>query len=248
MGELMSINAARFLKRIYVGSELLFSDQVVAEIVQPNSHIIKIRDIHGKYWSINQEGLRNVIYHVFMENLAETIARSHPKNVSQTGAQKILNNMNVGDELHDQQGFMARLVEIDKHNNLGPSLVFQDVNENHQQVFLNLIPYSLDFKLFLKDFRWRIKRTAESTTEPILLQYFKNEFIPKMLAQMDYDNKRWGDSWLFEPLAGQEKSISEHVNEYFDFHDQLGKKVPWLKVAGYAIIAQAREDHPEWLM
>ncbi len=50
-----------------------------------------------------------------------------------------------------------------------------------------------------------------------------------MLSQMDYDNLRWGDTWLMQSVESQEKTIQDHFNHYFEYYRLYGKKVPWLK-------------------
>jgi hypothetical protein len=80
------------------------------------------------------------------------------------------------------------------------------------------------------------------------MQYFQDEFIPKMLAQMANDQDRYGDTWLMSYTDGPEDHIRGRFDEYFQQFEESGKPMPWHKVAGYAIIAQARQDHPEWLM
>jgi len=244
----MSIIADHVLSQCHIGSELVCGNQVIAKIIRKNEHLIEIRDIHGKHWSINLERLCNVEYRTFLKDLSSAIARFHPDSASEISTQQVLASMKVGDELRDFSGFLATLVEIEPYTDQGRSLTFKDVNENRHQVFLDLIPNDLGFNAYLQQFRLNVESADGPVPEPILLHYFKHEFIPKMLAQMEYDNDRWGDTWLMEPRVGQENYINKRLDEYFNFFEQFGKNVPWLKVIGHAIIAQAREDHPEWLL
>ena len=80
------------------------------------------------------------------------------------------------------------------------------------------------------------------------MQYFQGEFISKMLVQMANDHDHYGDTWLMSYAEGMEGHIRGRYDDYYNQFEQSGKPVPWLKVAGYAIIAQARQDHPEWLV
>ncbi len=244
----MAPNADQFLKRMYAGSEIVFKNQVIAEIIKNANGTLDIKDVHGKHWSINLEGLTHTYYKQFIRDLAIAIAKYCPAPAAESSAQCILGAMSIGDNLLNDSGILATLKTVEPDTRLGPRLILVDPDGVQIKIYLKLIPYTFDLNAFTKQFKVLLQEAALAKEQPILLNYFKNEFIPKMLAQMDYDQKRWGDSWLFQPLAGQEESISEHFNEYFDFFEQFGKKVPWLKVSGYAIIAQAREDHPDWLM
>ena len=85
-------------------------------------------------------------------------------------------------------------------------------------------------------------------TQPLLARYFQEEFIPKMLNQMDFDQTRSGDTWLMDYKDGVEAHIRSRFEDYFKLFDEFGKPISWLRVAGYAILAQARLDHPDWLI
>jgi hypothetical protein len=244
----MPLNADEILKQMPLGSQLEYGAQVIADVIQKNEYEIKLRDIHGKHWLINQELVANLEYAAFMKDLAAVIAQSCPSDESEGSAQEMLRKFKVGDALRDLQGILATLVDIKPDPNLGISLTFKDKNENLRQIYINLIPIDQTFKEFLSQFRQTVEVTAPSISGPVLIHYFKHEFIPKMLAQMAYDNQQWGDTWMMQSQVDQEQQIRIRFDKYFDFYEQFGKKVPWLKVAGFAIIAQAREDHPEWLL
>ena len=244
----MSNIADQVLSDSHIGSAVTYGSQVIARITQKNESKFEVRDIHGKYWLIDREQVRNLEYSIFVRDLASAIARSCPDKVSEVSARRVLAKLIVGDELCDNSTCLATLCEIDPDTNHGTSLTFEDVNGNRQQVFLDLIPKDLTFREYLYQFRQSIEIESGSITEPILLRYFKYEFIPKMLAQMVYDNERWGDTWLMKHRDGQEKTIHESFEKYFEYFDEFGKTIPWLKVVGHAVIAQAREDHPEWLL
>jgi acyl-ACP thioesterase len=81
-----------------------------------------------------------------------------------------------------------------------------------------------------------------------LMKYFEEEFVPQMRRQLEKDYERWGDTWRHRPEDGQEMRIKARFNDYFDMFEHASTNVPWLKIAGNAVIAQARIDHPEWLM
>lgn len=91
-------------------------------------------------------------------------------------------------------------------------------------------------------------QAAVIPTQPLLARYFQEEFIPKMLNQMDFDQVRYGDTWLMDYKDGVEAHIRSRFKDYFKLFDEFGKPISWLRVAGYAILAQARLDHPDWLI
>lgn len=80
-----------------------------------------------------------------------------------------------------------------------------------------------------------------------LVEYFENEFVPKMKEQLQKDQDRWGDTWKYRTREGQEMRVKARYNDYFDMFEHAGEDVPWLKIVGNAVIAQLRIDHPEWL-
>jgi hypothetical protein len=68
------------------------------------------------------------------------------------------------------------------------------------------------------------------------------EFIEALKAQLEDDQKRWGDTWKQRPIEGQEDRIFEHIASYWDQYRNANVPVPWLKVAGLALIAWIRES------
>ena len=74
---------------------------------------------------------------------------------------------------------------------------------------------------------------------------FMNEFIDALTGQLEDDDKRWGDTWLKRVRGGQEQRIESDINNYFDQYRNGGTPIPWLKVAGLAMIAWIRDNHPE---
>lgn len=80
-----------------------------------------------------------------------------------------------------------------------------------------------------------------------LVKYFEDEFVPQMIKQLEKDQERWGDTWRTRTENGQEMRIKRRYDDYFDMFINASTNVPWLKIVGNAVIAQARIDHPEWL-
>lgn len=76
---------------------------------------------------------------------------------------------------------------------------------------------------------------------------FMPEFAEALQAQLEKDEKRWGDTWLHRDVGGQNQRIFAHYRDYEDQWKNAGVPVNWLKVAGDAMIAWIRENHPEIL-
>ena len=74
---------------------------------------------------------------------------------------------------------------------------------------------------------------------------FLSEFIEALKKQLESDDKRWGNTWLQRFPEGQEIRIEEHIKSYFDQWRNAGIAIPWLKIAGLAMIAWIRDNHPE---
>ena len=75
---------------------------------------------------------------------------------------------------------------------------------------------------------------------------FIDEFTSALKDQLIEDEKKWGGTWLECPQRGQEDRIFEEYDVYYeDYMD--GEPIPWLKVAGNAMIAWIRVHHPELL-
>lgn len=73
---------------------------------------------------------------------------------------------------------------------------------------------------------------------------FVKDFSKALKEQLDDDFKRWGHTWLKRPKAGQEDRAYETFMRYKDEFDKNGTPIPWLKIAGEAIIAWVREKYP----
>jgi len=67
------------------------------------------------------------------------------------------------------------------------------------------------------------------------------EFIEALKKQLQDDEKRWGDTWQKRPIEGQEERTRATFNNYFDMFENGKTPIPWLKVAGNALICWIRE-------
>lgn len=88
---------------------------------------------------------------------------------------------------------------------------------------------------------------------------FLDEFLTELKAQLISDNMRWGDTWLKRPKKGQADRAFVRFREYYG-DERLACKLapvgdveepifvdslPWLKIAGEALIGWIRERYPE---
>ena len=71
--------------------------------------------------------------------------------------------------------------------------------------------------------------------------YYMPEFAKALEAQLVIDEKRWGDTWKKRTRHGHEERIENDIMDYFDHFRNGGVPVPWLKIAGLALIAWIRE-------
>ena len=71
------------------------------------------------------------------------------------------------------------------------------------------------------------------------------EFIEALQEQLESDDKRWGDTWQKRIRGGQENRIMANIDNYYDQWRNGGNSIPWLKIAGLALIAWIRENNPE---
>lgn len=67
------------------------------------------------------------------------------------------------------------------------------------------------------------------------------KFTSALREQLIEDQLRWGDTWLRRPRLGQEERIFARFDEYIHDYRVEGKPIPWMKVAGLALIAWVRE-------
>jgi hypothetical protein len=75
------------------------------------------------------------------------------------------------------------------------------------------------------------------------------DFLPELLdalrAQLESDDKRWGDTWLKRTREGQEERTIKSFNDKFDQYLHAKSPIPWLKMIGDCFICWIREQHPE---
>jgi hypothetical protein len=74
---------------------------------------------------------------------------------------------------------------------------------------------------------------------------FMPDFSKALTEQLKSDFSRHGDTWLELPRASQESRIEGTIADYFDDYYTKGTPVPWLKIAGNAMIAWIREQRPD---
>ena len=74
---------------------------------------------------------------------------------------------------------------------------------------------------------------------------FLPEFTEALQKQLESDEKRWGDTWQHSVRGGQENRIMANIDNYYDQWRNGGNSIPWLKIAGLALIAWIRENNPE---
>lgn len=90
----------------------------------------------------------------------------------------------------------------------------------------------------------KLPRLAGSWFHPEPLM-FLGVFVGLLAQQLAYDKERWGDEWLKRPRKGQEARIINRIYDYYEEWMSEGKKIPWLKIAGLALIGWIREQYPE---
>lgn len=71
------------------------------------------------------------------------------------------------------------------------------------------------------------------------------KFVSELRVQLRADEIRWGDEWLERPREGQEKRIFMRFADYYGNFLLRHEPIPWLKVAGNALIGWIREKFPE---
>jgi len=74
-----------------------------------------------------------------------------------------------------------------------------------------------------------------------LLDYM-DDFVEALTAQLEKDEKRWGDTWKKRPIEGQEERTFARFHDYEDQFKEGGVPVNWLHVAGGAFICFVREQ------
>ncbi len=74
-----------------------------------------------------------------------------------------------------------------------------------------------------------------------LLTDYLPDFFGALKEQLESDEKRWGDTWKQYERDGQEDRIFLDYKNYYYQYKNAGVPIPWLKVAGNALIAWVRE-------
>lgn len=80
------------------------------------------------------------------------------------------------------------------------------------------------------------------------LQDFISEFCEELIAQIDADEERWGDTWRYRTVEGQMDRMMARFKDYQDQHNLGGQRVPWLKIAGEALIGWVRDHYPQYYL
>lgn len=81
--------------------------------------------------------------------------------------------------------------------------------------------------------------------EKTLLDYLP-EFVEELTKQLEKDNERWGNTWKERPIEGQELRTKARFNDYFDQFENAESPIPWMKVAGGALICWVRENYSDY--
>lgn len=248
-GGLLSIDADIVLLNAEVGYVLTYADKQIAEVTHKQERQVEVKDKYNKNWLINLEQLKGVDYFAFTEDLANAINQSQCRLKPEQTAREHLAKMSIGDQLCYENEVLATLVKITQPTpEHGTTLTFEAANHSRHVVSLNAIPPDQSVSDYLQSFEFYLEQADYSEVDSLLIRYFREEFFDKMLVQMADDHRRNGDTWLSRYANGVESYINQRFEEYFNIFNETSKPVPWLKIAGYAILAQAREDHPEWLL
>lgn len=75
---------------------------------------------------------------------------------------------------------------------------------------------------------------------------YMETFVGELRRQLKLDETRWGDTWRRRVRFGHEERIFNDLADYYDQFKNSGKPIPWLKVAGLAMIAWIRETQEGW--
>lgn len=67
-------------------------------------------------------------------------------------------------------------------------------------------------------------------------------FTDALRDQLMDDFERWGDTWEHRTKVGQEERTRACFDNYFDQYRHAAVPVPWLKIAGNALICWVREQ------
>jgi len=77
-----------------------------------------------------------------------------------------------------------------------------------------------------------------------LIEYLP-DFCKALTHQLTEDEKRWGDTWKQRGRDGQEERFISWLQDKIDQYRNAGVPLPWLKIAGEALIGWVRETQGE---
>jgi hypothetical protein len=77
---------------------------------------------------------------------------------------------------------------------------------------------------------------------------FVSEFCDALAKQLVSDHERYGDLWRRVPQGGEVERIYERFDAYRDEYYEEDEPIPWLKVAGLALIAWIRKNKEDWYL
>ena len=81
----------------------------------------------------------------------------------------------------------------------------------------------------------------------INLEDYVDEWAGMLKEQLARDRERCGNVWRRRTRTEQELRTFASFDNYYDMYKFAGQPIPWLKVAGLALIAWVRENKPETL-
>ena len=82
-------------------------------------------------------------------------------------------------------------------------------------------------------------------SEYILVTDYLEDFCEALRDQLVEDEERWGDEWLKKSRADQSHRIFDRIQDYYEDYLEGYRDMPWLKIAGNALIAWIRDTYPE---
>ncbi|MCK4817791.1 hypothetical protein KA005_18620 [bacterium] len=80
------------------------------------------------------------------------------------------------------------------------------------------------------------------------LSDFIDDFAEALKEQIADDQERWGDTWRYRLIEGQVDRMMARFVDYQDQHNMAGVPVPWLKIAGEALIGWVRDNNPDYYL
>lgn len=242
------MNAEKAIDNLNLGESITYLGENIAEIVSKNEAYFDIKDIQGKYWHLHREKLEKTNYAQFLQDLALIIDPNWFEHINHHPAREVLSAMPVNTNLFYGDQWIAMLINIEETDDRNQILTFEDHRGNELSIPLDKFSDEFTYDDFIHYLMVEIEHGSQQETHSILIDFFKEEFVPMMVEQMKIDHRRLGDSWMMKTNQAYEKQVQKHYEEYFEMYEIDGKPIPWLKISGYAVIAQARHDHPEWLL